>query len=137
VPKTPDTHLEQPIEVLTHGKRYYVVDDKKQVFGADLSYADAHQMKERVAGNTWSRTPAIREMPRDAELARKIAARVHFGPPRQADDGKDDDYEHTLEMAAQAVADRRVAAPVPRAAPEAIDDLVADVGDDDLDALDS
>ena len=103
--RTASTHTTESLEKLTFGKRYWVVDDQKHVWGADLAYEDAVKLKERVAGNLWSKTPTIKEMPRSAELSRKICGMVrgpdNVAPPPPARE------------------------PAPTAAPQSVADLVA------------
>lgn len=72
--KTCSTHHQEPLEKTTAGRRYFVIDDHREVFGADLAHDDALRCKDRVAGNLWSRTPRIEPMPVSAELAAKVRA---------------------------------------------------------------
>jgi hypothetical protein len=80
--KTASTHVLEPLEQTTFGKKYYVIDDAKHVWGADLDHRDAVLTCERVAGNLWSRTPTVKEMPKSAEVAAKIRSMVR-GPNGQ------------------------------------------------------
>lgn len=81
--KTPDTHYTEPLEKTTFGKRYFVIDDAKHVWGADLEYAAAVQRREIVAGCGWSKTPTVREMPADPKMKAKIISLVR-GPDELA-----------------------------------------------------
>lgn len=77
--KTADTHHLEPLEKTTFGKTYFVVDDQKHVWAADLPYNDAVRQREIVAGCGWSKTPAVREMPADPKARKKIVSLVR-GP---------------------------------------------------------
>ena len=108
--KTASTHVTEPLEKLTFGKRYYVVDDQKHVWGADLEYDAAVKVREKVAGNLWSKTPTVKEMPQSKALCGKLVGMVR-GPdntpppqpaptaaPAQANDASQD--EDAAEIAA-------------------------------------
>lgn len=99
--KTPDTHLTEPLDKITFGKRYYVIDDSKHVWGADLDYDAAVRTREKVAGNLWSKTPTVRDMPQDPKMKAKVISLVRGpdgakaeGPP--ATHGSDSDLEKAL-----------------------------------------
>jgi len=77
--RTASTHTTEPLEKLTFGKRYYVVDDQKHVWGADLEYDAAVKVRERVAGNLWSKTPTVKEMPQGKKAQEKLKSLVR-GP---------------------------------------------------------
>lgn len=99
--KTPDTHFTEPLDKITFGKRYFVIDDEKHVWGADEKYDEAVKIRERVAGNLWSKTPTVREMPQDAKMKAKIVSLVR-GPDGAAPQvtpathGSDADLERAL-----------------------------------------
>lgn len=131
--KTPDTHLTESLEKTTWGKRYFVIDDAKHVWGADQDYQTAVRTKEVVAGNLWSKTPTIREMPQDQKLCRKIISLVRGpdgakveGPP--ATHGTDADLEKVL---AELPVTAETVMPIAAASSNGSGQAGADEGDDD------
>jgi hypothetical protein len=149
VTKTASTHVLEPIEATTFGKRYFVIDDAKHVWGADQSYDDAVKTRERVAGNLWSKTPAVREMPADPALAKKIILMVAGPDGKSAANGKnltpaqldavrtaEGGIDHVAAQIKAAKGESTAVTPEELAALEAEEEVAADLADDgDLDAL--
>jgi hypothetical protein len=142
--RTASTHTTEPLEKITFGKRYYVVDDQKHVWGADLAYEDAAQLKEKVAGALWSKTPTVKEMPKSSKLGEKLKGMVrgpdNVAPPKpqappaptaapQIAVAGDDDGEDDAEVAEL----ERANAPAGNGHADGLGDELDD--DDDLDSL--
>ena len=147
--KTASTHHLEPLESATFGKKYFVIDDNKHVWCADKDYDEAVKVRERIAGNLWSKTPAVREMPADKALAAKIISMVAGPDGKSAANGKQltplqEDAVRTAEGGINHVAAAIKAAKGEStavtddelAALQAEEEVAADLADDgDLDAL--
>jgi hypothetical protein len=123
VTKTASTHLLEPLD--TEGKRYYVIDAAREVFAADVDWDTAHRKKEQVAGNLWSRTPAIHEMPTDPARAALIVAAAG-----RSTRGKTNGAAKTPPQPAATVSADVVAEQAPEPAPLPAPPMPADLAED-------
>ncbi len=80
----PPTHLSDHPDVLFAGKQFYVIDDQNRVWGAGLGWREAETCKDKVAGNGWSRTPAVKPMPDDPKRRARLLELAKVSPAAAA-----------------------------------------------------
>jgi len=72
----------QPLAVATHGKKYRVrEEDGSRLWGQNLTFQEAHKLKEKVCGARQSKTALIEEMTIAFKPQTVTAAQVATPPP--------------------------------------------------------